>query len=160
MYSANTDDFIGMPTGFQAMRNSHLGRIDAAKHRIELLAYKVKTCSFGSSTRRTEEKRIRGTENWNTVAWRVFDSVQNQWAALIVFASKNEGALAFCIDYKKINGLTKEINSLTYIDKWIELIFTAKSRPSSFSVVTIAPVKKILIRKPQLARIHIASLNT
>lgn len=38
---------------------------------------------------------------------KVMEPAQTEWAARIVFALKKDGSICFCVDYRKLNAVTK-----------------------------------------------------
>lgn len=96
-----------MLTKFQSMWDDHFGRISVAKPRIEILHKSIHTVHYapyraGPITR--DFKKVEIEKSWSQ---KIIEPAQTEWAASFVFATENDGTLRLCIDYRKLNALTK-----------------------------------------------------
>lgn len=87
------------------MWNGHIGTINLAKYRIELTkgANPVYQQPYlvGPHERQIEELEIKKMLDADIIEPEI-----SEWAAPIVFASKKNSSLRFCIDYRRLNELT------------------------------------------------------
>lgn len=68
---------------------------------------------------------------WDKASKKVAENVVElsvaQWPSLIVFASKKDGSLRFCVDYWKLNEETvRNSNSISQIDEGVDSLGSAK----------------------------------
>lgn len=110
-YGQYCQQFIDMLSEFEHMWDRHLGRINAAKHRIEL--NDRNTAPVHSTPYRAGPK-TRGFERVKIdkmLVGNIIEPAQTEWASPIVFAPKEDGTLRFCVDYRKLNAVTKRDSS-------------------------------------------------
>lgn len=92
---------------FQAIWDGHDGRINVAKHRIELLKdtdKPIHSAHYRVGRKTSEFEKVKIDK---MLAQKVVERAQSEWAPPIVFAPKQDGTLRFCVDYRRLNVLTK-----------------------------------------------------
>lgn len=87
------------------MWNGHLGRIEAARHHIELVPganpFKQQPYRQGPKGRMYIDKEIR-----KQLSEGVIQPSKSEWGSPMVLESKQDGSLRFCVDFRKLNSLT------------------------------------------------------
>jgi len=91
---------------FTSMWDGNLGTISAVKHRIDLDppdSQPVHSAPYraGPATRQLEKNEID-----KMLGMGVIEPAQTEWASPIVFAPKKDGAMRFCVDYRRLNAMT------------------------------------------------------
>lgn len=78
-----------------------LRRISISKHRIELLpnSNPVHSAPYRAGAAVWKLKRL---EIENTISQKVIKPAQTKWAIPIVFASKIDGLICFCVDFRNL----------------------------------------------------------
>ena len=89
------------------MWDGRIGEINITKHRIELLSgtrpvrqhpYRTGLCA----------KEFEGREIATMLLDNVIRPSQSEWASPVVLAPKSDGTLRFCLDYRKLNEVTRK----------------------------------------------------
>lgn len=44
------------------------------------------------------------------LAMKIIKAAQTEWAVPLIFTPKKDGSLQFCIDYRKLNGVTVQLS--------------------------------------------------
>lgn len=106
-YAKYHDQLLNMLRKFQFMWNGHPDHVNIAKHLIKLTGEKtqpIRSAPYrdGPKTREFEEAEID-----KMLLQEVIEPAQTEWATPIAFASKKDGSLHFCVEYKKLNAVTK-----------------------------------------------------
>lgn len=96
-----------MQSDFQSMWNRHHTSITAAKHCIELVNNQTKRVHSAAYRPVPKKREIDKAEVVKMMEQQVFEPVQMEWTAPIVFAPKTDETLRFFVDYKKLNAVTK-----------------------------------------------------
>lgn len=90
---------------FTDMWSGRLGKITAAKHRVELIPGSRPVFQHpyraGLKTREHEKKEID-----RMLKEGVIEPSISEWAAPVVFAPKKDVKLRFCVDYRRLNAVT------------------------------------------------------
>ena len=100
-------ELIRMLKEFQPMWDGHLGEINITKHRIELLPgtrpIRQHPYRTGMKSKEFEAEQIEKMLRDNVIR-----PSKSEWASPVVLAPKNDGTLRFCVDYRKLNEVTKK----------------------------------------------------
>ncbi|MHB1799638.1 MAG: reverse transcriptase family protein [Vulcanimicrobiaceae bacterium] len=101
------------------------GRITAVEHRIELLnSTPIRSYPFRVS--QTEKEQISKTIRELLDNGMIRESI-SPWAAPVVLAPKKDGSIRFCIDYRKLNAVTKkDVYPIPRIDDTLDKLGKAK----------------------------------
>ena len=91
---------------FEKMWDGHIGRVNITKHRFELVEGAT---PVHQPVRRAgpQQRELQWSEIKKQLADDVIEPSTAEWAAPIVFAPKKDGTLRFCIDYRRLNAVTK-----------------------------------------------------
>ena len=121
-----------------------LGNINITEHQIDLIegARPSKAAPYraGPKTRQLEEFEVK-----KQLEADVIEPAQSEWAAPVLFAPKKDGKLRFCIDYRKLNGMTvRDSYPLPRMDECIDSlgdaqIFTTLDAYSGYWQMPIRP---------------------
>lgn len=106
-YSAQNEHFIGMPTGFRSMWDSHLGQRNMMNHRTKLLEDAARPVYSASHRTEPEAREFKKVEMDRMTAQEVVETAQSELAASIVFVPTKDCILCFCVYFKSLNALTK-----------------------------------------------------
>ena len=97
---------INLLSQYQDMWSGKLGTISAAKHRIEVLpdARPIYQQPYraGPQAREAEKREIE-----KMLSAQVIEPSSSEWASPVVFVPKKDGTLRFCVDYRRLNAVTK-----------------------------------------------------
>ena len=105
--------------------DSDLGRTELVQHNIKT----INALPFRQSPRRLPiaqqedcEKEIK-----SMLEKKVIESGQSPWASPVVLVKKNDGLLRFCVNYRKLNSVTKfDAYLLPRIDETLESLGGAR----------------------------------
>ena len=92
---------------FQSMWDGHLGEINITKHRIEVVpgTRPIRQHPYRTGMR---AKVFEASEIEKMLRDNVIRPSKSEWASPVVLAPKNDGTLRFCVDYRKLNEVTKK----------------------------------------------------
>lgn len=96
-----------MLTESQSMRNAHFGRISVAKDHIKLLEGSIEpvhSAPYGAGPKFREFEKF---EIEKMLKDNKIEPAQTEWAALIVFAPKEDGCLGLCVNCRRLNAVTE-----------------------------------------------------
>ena len=111
---------------YDMMWNGTLGKISVTEHRIQLKPdaspVHLQPYRAGPKAREFEHDEVQ-----RMLTDSVVEPAKSEWAAPVVIASKKDGTLRFCIDYRKLNDLTiKDSYPLPRIDECLDTLGHAK----------------------------------
>lgn len=90
------------------MWDGHLGRKSTAKHRVELVDPNTPPVPSAPYRAGPKARELEKTEINKVLAENIIEPAQTEWASPIVFAPKEDGTVRFCVDYRKVNEITKQ----------------------------------------------------
>ena len=87
------------------MWSGDLGKIRATEHKIDL---KPDTRSLHQHPYRVGTESLKVLEDHINLqlAADVIEPAQSEWASPVLLAPKKDGTLRFCVDFRRLNGLT------------------------------------------------------
>ena len=140
---ATRERILDMLGEFEEMWNGRLGRIDAAKHRIQLTpeARPVFQAPYRAGQKAREFVKEEVTRMLRD---GVIEPSASEWASPIVLAEKKDGSLRFCVDYRKLNAVTvRDSYPIPRMDECIDslgdaTVFTTLDANSGYWQIPIA----------------------
>ena len=91
----------------KSMWLGELGEISITEHAIDLVLgarpFKSAPYRAGPKARELEEAEIK-----KQLEVKVIKPAQSEWGAPVLFVPKKCGKLRFCVDYRKLNSMTKK----------------------------------------------------
>lgn len=94
-------------TEFQSMWDEHLGKLNIANYRIELTPENIQLINSVPYRAVLKAREFQNTEFEKMRAQNVTEPDQTERAAPMLFAQKKNGSLRFCVNYRKLNAVTK-----------------------------------------------------
>lgn len=93
---------------FQTIWLGHVGRIDIAKQRIELLSTDAAPAHFAPCRALLRTRKFKKAKIEKMLAENITKPTQTKCVAPIIFVPKKDVTLLFCSDYCKINAVTRQ----------------------------------------------------
>jgi Reverse transcriptase (RNA-dependent DNA polymerase)/Retroviral aspartyl protease len=131
-------------TPFEAMWNGTLGEMKTPPHRIELLpgAQPVFQPPYraGKAGRAIEQREVE-----RMLKAGVIEPATSEWASPVVLITKKDGETRFCVDYRRLNAVTKKDSyPLPRMDECLDSlgeagIFTTLDCNSGYWQIPVAP---------------------
>lgn len=111
---------------FTSMWHGKLGEVKITEHRIDLVpgARPVFSQPYraGAESRKVIQKNVD-----ELLQQGIIEPTKSQWASPVVLAPKADGSLRFCIDYRRLNTITKKDSyPLPRMDDCLDSLGTAK----------------------------------
>lgn len=91
----------------QSMWDGHLARIGIAKHRIKLLEESTQPAHSNPYRARPKTRDFENVEFEKMLSQKILKLTCTELAAPVAFARKKDGTLRFCVEYLRLNGITK-----------------------------------------------------
>ena len=127
-YAEFKEPFLDMMSNFSDMWDGRLGTITAAKHRIDLDPVDSRPIHSAPYRAGPKAREFEKQEIQKMLAMNVIEPAQSEWAAPIVFAPKKDGALRFCVDYRRLNAITvRDSYPIPRMDECMDSLGTAKT---------------------------------
>lgn len=109
------------------MLNGHVARVIFANHRKNLTERGKKTLHQQLYCAGTRHRKLELTEIKRKLAEEVTDPDRSIWAPPLVFASKKDVSLSFCVKLKNANAITVSYSrTIPRIEKCIDFLQNAK----------------------------------
>lgn len=103
------------------MWDGHIGRINVAKQRIELLQPDTTPVHSAAHQDRSRTREFEKAKIYKTLAESIIKLVQTEWAARIVFKFKKGGTIQLCKDCRKLHTVFKRDSySIPRVDEYID----------------------------------------
>ena len=104
----------------EMMWNENLGEINTTKHGLNLIPgsrpFKSEPYQLGPNQRELEQFEIE-----NQLQSSVIEPSSSEWTSLILFVTKKDGRLQFCVDYRRLNTMTvKDCYPIPRMDEGID----------------------------------------
>ena len=100
------DQVISLLREFRDICDGRLGALQGAEHRIELVdgtkPIFQQPYRCGIERRKAEEAEVR-----RMLQAEVIEPSTSEWASPVILVPKPDGSLRFCVDYRKLNAVTK-----------------------------------------------------
>ena len=95
---------LSMLEKHSGMWNGNLGSIDGVKHRIETSGAPVHGQPYRAGLK-SRELIAKEIERMQTMG--VIEEAEGEWASPVVLVPKSDGTMRFCVDYRRLNAITK-----------------------------------------------------
>lgn len=110
-----------MPTEFQLMWDGPLDRICITRHCIEHLHENKRLVHSASCRAGPDRRQFEKVEIEKMLSQKFIEFGQTEWPASIVFTPKKNGTVHFCVDYQKLNAITKRDSyPIPHMDKCMD----------------------------------------
>jgi transposase InsO family protein len=122
--NAEVETMIETLRPFSSMWDGHLGQIEAVKHHIVTDGPPVASQPYraGPTAREAIDREID-----RMISMDVIEPSSGPWASPIVLIPKPDGSIRFCVDYRKLNTVTrKDCYALPRMDDCIDSLGDAK----------------------------------
>ena len=111
---------------FEDICDGRLGALKGVEHRIELVQGAVpifqQPYRCGIERRKAEDAEVQ-----RMLAAKVIEPSMSEWASPIILVPKPDGSLRFCVDYRKLNAVTKRDSyPMPRMDECIDTLGDAK----------------------------------
>lgn len=101
----------------------HLGTIKTVRHEIELNEPDDRPVHSGPYHASSAARKFQKDNIDKMKKMRVIEPAQTEWASPVVFYPINDGALGFCVDYRKLNSLTfRDVYRIPLMDECIDSV--------------------------------------
>lgn len=105
---------------FETMWERHLDTITTAKHLIELVDPTTPLVRNTSYSAKRNAREFEKTEILMMLENSNVDPAQTKWTSPIIFATKKDDIPLCCVDYRKLNDITKQnLYSILWMDECI-----------------------------------------
>lgn len=85
----------------------HLGRVNVAKYRTELLQRDTERVHSASYQSGFQMQEVEKAVIEKMLAKNIIKITQTEWASFIIFVPKKGQTFPVCVDYCKLNGVAK-----------------------------------------------------
>lgn len=105
-YASNRDEFGNMLGPFTSMWEGHIEGVSTVKHRVDVETSSM--CAVHSVLYRAAPKArdLKKSETNNVSAMNVIAPVWTEWASPVLFVSRRDETLRFCVYYRKLHDVT------------------------------------------------------
>lgn len=117
-YANYREEFTGPLEPFANMWDGHLGRIYTFKQHTYLESPNIRPVKLISYCAGWKDRDFEQLETDNELVMNVIDPAERDWAPTAEFAPKKDESLRFCVEYRKLNGVTVcDLNPLSRMNK-------------------------------------------
>lgn len=89
------------------MWDGHRGQVNIVKHRVELTGENTQQIHFAPCRMEPGARELEKAEIYEMLVKSVIKPAELEWSAPVVFAPKKNRSLRICVDYQRLNSITK-----------------------------------------------------
>lgn len=119
-YADHSQERFTTLSQFQLLCNGGLGQVNMGRQRIKHTSQHLRPINSATSWAVPEIRKLEKTWIDVMIRMNVVEPAQTKWTSQILFATRKDVSLCFCINYRKLNPLAiKDVYYIPGMDKYL-----------------------------------------